>query len=34
MKSTAKTATVLLVDDEPNVTDALKRLLLQETYEI
>ena len=34
MKSTAKTATVLLVDDEPNVTDALKRLLRQEPYEI
>jgi two-component system probable response regulator PhcQ len=30
----AKTATILLVDDEPNVTDALKRALRREPYEI
>jgi two-component system, probable response regulator PhcQ len=30
----AKTATILLVDDEPNVTDALKRALRRELYEI
>jgi DNA-binding NtrC family response regulator len=30
----AHTATLLLVDDEPNVTDALKRALRREPYEI
>jgi DNA-binding NtrC family response regulator len=30
----AKTATILLVDDEPNVTDGLKRALRREPYEI
>ncbi|HXA35229.1 MAG TPA: response regulator [Steroidobacteraceae bacterium] len=30
----ATTATILLVDDEPNVTDALKRALRREPYEI
>jgi two-component system probable response regulator PhcQ len=29
-----KSATILLVDDEPNVTDALKRALRREPYEI
>jgi two-component system, probable response regulator PhcQ len=31
---TNSTATILLVDDEPNVTDALKRALRREPYEI
>lgn len=30
----AKNATILLVDDEPNVTDGLKRALRREPYEI
>lgn len=34
MKSTKTTATILLVDDEPHVTDALKRALRREPYEI
>jgi two-component system probable response regulator PhcQ len=31
---TAKTATILLVDDEPHVTDALKRSFRREPYEL
>jgi two-component system probable response regulator PhcQ len=34
MKPTDISATILLVDDEPNVTDALKRALRREPYEI
>jgi two-component system probable response regulator PhcQ len=34
MQSTSITATILLVDDEPNVTEALKRALRREPYEI
>jgi two-component system probable response regulator PhcQ len=34
MNSTAARATILLVDDEPNVTDALKRALRREPYDI
>jgi two-component system probable response regulator PhcQ len=34
MNSTAVRATILLVDDEPNVTDALKRALRREPYDI
>jgi two-component system probable response regulator PhcQ len=30
----AKTATILLIDDEPNVTEALKRAMRREPYEI
>jgi two-component system probable response regulator PhcQ len=33
MKPTGMTATILLVDDEPQVTDALKRALRREPYE-
>jgi two-component system, probable response regulator PhcQ len=33
MKPTTTTATILLVDDEPNVTDALKRALRREPYD-
>jgi len=34
MQSTSITATILLVDDEPNVTEALRRALRREPYEI
>src|ERR1700684_1643688 len=34
MNSTAARATILLVDDEPNVTDALKRALRREPYDV
>jgi two-component system, probable response regulator PhcQ len=34
MNTTSSTATILLVDDEPQVTDALKRALRREPYEI
>jgi DNA-binding NtrC family response regulator len=34
MNTTGITATILLVDDEPQVTDALKRALRREPYEI
>jgi two-component system probable response regulator PhcQ len=33
MNATAPTATILLVDDEPNVTDALRRALRREPYQ-
>jgi two-component system probable response regulator PhcQ len=33
MNASASTATILLVDDEPKVTDALKRALRREPYE-
>ena len=33
MNARKSTATILLVDDEPNVTDALKRALRREPYE-
>jgi DNA-binding NtrC family response regulator len=34
MTAKSSTATILLVDDEPNITDGLKRALRQEPYEI
>src|SRR5450631_146964 len=33
MHTTSSTATILLVDDEPNITDALKRAFRREPYE-
>ena len=33
MTTTTSTATILFVDDEPNVTDGLKRALRREPYE-